>query len=382
MRLRKIMWALWLALCTILWMLTEYAGALFLLALSVLLPLAGILWAILCAGRLEASVSLDAVAEKDQPMRGKLMVRNLGVLPCPKVSCRMRCRNCFTGEEAQRVYALTVRGRSARDVPVDFAGQHCGRLELEILAACAQDLFGIVNRPIKKGAGQAALILPDIYPARTVFAARLQPDPEGQEYSMVKAGSDPSETFAIREYRPGDPVKNMHWKLSEKLDQSMVRELGLPISHSVLLVFDTLFEEGEEMPDAEQKDAMASVAASLAQHFCDEQIAHRILWFDKERCEIRSQDVRDSSDLASALSHMLSAQAASDESSVLAHYLQETGELTDAHVAVIAACPWQDLVSLQEEGRITLLLCSRGGGAPDGSFSPGEAAQVLRYVEV
>ena len=382
MLLRKIMWGLWLGLCFLLWILTENYGIIYLLAISVVIPLTGILWTLFASRNLEVSIALDAMAEKGEPLEGYLQVRNQGFLPCPKVSCKVICRNCFTGETAEQKYAVSVWGNKAEKISVRFTCGHCGRLELVAEQVKCHDLFGIMNRPVEAGVRKAALVLPDIYPATVVFTDRMQMDPEGQEYSMTKPGSDPSETFAIREYHPGDPVKNMHWKLSEKLDLSMVRELGLPINHSVLIAFDTSAEHGEELPNAEQKDAMGTVAASIAQYFCDQQIAHRLAWFDPEKGETQVQDVQDAVELAAALSRVLSVGNDMDTMSVLEHYRQETGNLEDAHVAVITAYPWPDLMTLQDEGRITVLLCGKTGTDWTGAFEPGKTAQVLRYIEV
>ncbi len=62
---------------------------------------------------------------------------------------------------------------------------------------------------------------------------------DSDEYSMRKAGYDPSETFAIREYQPGDRIRQIHWKLTEKFDSLMVRDYGLPIQNTVLLLLET-----------------------------------------------------------------------------------------------------------------------------------------------
>lgn len=37
-------------------------------------------------------------------------------------------------------------------------------------------------------------------------------------------GDDPGETYDIREYRSGDSIRQIHWKLSGKLDDIMIRE--------------------------------------------------------------------------------------------------------------------------------------------------------------
>ena len=74
---------------------------------------------------------------------------------------------------------------------------------------------------------------------------------------MNKKGSDYSETFQLREYVPGDSIKQIHWKLSEKLDKLVVREASLPVQKSTLVFWDKYAENGFS---PEEADAMAEVA--------------------------------------------------------------------------------------------------------------------------
>lgn len=49
-------------------------------------------------------------------------------------------------------------------------------------------------------------------------------DMESFRYSGSRPGDDPGETYDIREYRSGDSIRQIHWKLSGKLDDIMIRE--------------------------------------------------------------------------------------------------------------------------------------------------------------
>lgn len=61
------------------------------------------------------------------------------------------------------------------------------------------------------------------------------------------AAKDFSETQSIRPYVPGDPVRQIHWKLSAKTGQTLLREIGLPQTGGILLA---LAVDGAATPDA------------------------------------------------------------------------------------------------------------------------------------
>ncbi|MFQ9394507.1 MAG: DUF58 domain-containing protein [Lachnospiraceae bacterium] len=52
--------------------------------------------------------------------------------------------------------------------------------------------------------------------------------PDSDEYATDRKGEDVSEIYAIREYRPGDSMKAIHWKLSARTKHWMVKEFSFP----------------------------------------------------------------------------------------------------------------------------------------------------------
>lgn len=53
----------------------------------------------------------------------------------------------------------------------------------------------------------------------------------GDIYDGKKSGTDVSEVFGLREYREGDTLQSIHWKLSGKMHQLIVREFGRPVNY-------------------------------------------------------------------------------------------------------------------------------------------------------
>lgn len=102
----------------------------------------------------------------------------------------------------------------------------------------------------------------------------------------------------IRQYRPPDSPRLVHWKLSARFDDLMVRadDSG----------------EGQGMPrlypvwdqEAEVTDRMLDRLTSLSNFLSDRQLPHEICWEDgQEVCRVR---IRADEDLPSALPQLLS----------------------------------------------------------------------------
>jgi len=90
-------------------------------------------------------------------------------------------------------------------------------------------LLGLFSLPIKADDKRSVLILPPpVKPANTMALQRgtqLRPKP----------GGGFSEEHDMRMYRHGDPVRNIHWKISAKFDTLIIREPLEPPPHSRLI---------------------------------------------------------------------------------------------------------------------------------------------------
>ncbi len=98
-----------------------------------------------------------------------------------------------------------------------------------------------------------------------------------EAYSAVKPGNDRNELFDIREYREGDNIRNIHWKLSAKKDDVLVKEFSLPLRQDIYVIFDPYISR--EARHAKNMDytyrlmnryfeLVHSISAALVNQFC------------------------------------------------------------------------------------------------------------------
>ena len=63
---------------------------------------------------------------------------------------------------------------------------------------------------------------------------------EAESYDDFQPGTDVSQIFDVREYRPGDRLQRILWKLSAKSDGLLVREDSQPLACAVVFLLDML----------------------------------------------------------------------------------------------------------------------------------------------
>lgn len=90
-------------------------------------------------------------------------------------------------------------GESVQDL--EIISPCCGMLSFSAVGITVYDLFGLGRFRKKIPAEARMAVQPDTFGVEVEVAYGESMSLDGEEYSMKKSGFDPSETFAIRDYR-------------------------------------------------------------------------------------------------------------------------------------------------------------------------------------
>lgn len=258
--LHWLVWFAWMLCAAVLHLFGNQAATLAVLSVSALLPLLSGIVTLVLSGKTTAELRLPQAGRQGEPVKGTLAVRRKGCLPGGRVSGTLCCKNRLTGEISDIRLECRTGWKSPAETPFSFSSSHCGAVDVSVSQLAVQDIFGFFLRRMPPAGKKTVLLLPECFDIDVRLANETAASPEGEEYASGKAGDDASETYAIREFLPGDSLRSIHWKLSKKLDRLMVREYGLPVSDRVLLLF---FPAGSGALTAGQLHAMAEVFLSL-----------------------------------------------------------------------------------------------------------------------
>ena len=287
MRGRRVVWAVWLVAAGLLWLFENNAATLTLLLASALLPALSIWAAKRAAGHIRPALAAPLEGAKGAALHATLSAAPVGVFS--RTAGRAACENRLTAERAETAFSFSPRlsGAAALTLAVDTA--HCGTLRLGA-EVWTEDLFGLWRSVSVPCGPEFVTVEPRLFLPAVTLVENTTVVSDGEQYSQTRPGSDPSETFAIREYRPGDPIRQIHWKLSQKTDELMLRELGLPVVNQTLLVFRNARAERETV-SPEVADAMAEVFLSASHALVNDGLAHTAAYAENGQyilMEIRS----------------------------------------------------------------------------------------------
>lgn len=281
---------------------TIYLGILYysvtllgLAALEVLLPLVSALLLWLAAGKVQIKAYLPiGVTEKNQPVNGGVEIEAKSRIPIPGIQAKMKLRNQFYPQEKKIILTGMTEGKSRVRLTDTISWEHCGPVIMEIQEVRVYDIFRLFSKKIP-GAGKEMLaVLPDYYTANvTLQDNRKDFLADSEEYDKNKPGDDPSEIFQIREYRSGDRMQSIHWKLSARTDDLMVKEYSLPTGTQVVLFLDIKYEPGE---DYGYLDEFIEAGLGISQGLLEAGCEHYVVWFDRKRQDLERLAVKETDD--------------------------------------------------------------------------------------
>lgn len=216
-----------------------------------------------------------------------------------RVKLRLAVRNTLTGEERGE-WLVLAPGREALTLEHSLASPSCGLVECSLSRAKTCDLLGIFSLPLRtKGLPACrAFFYPGVYSPLLQVGRPSVLDGEGERYSPTTPGDDPTELFGLRPYREGDRLSQVHWKLSQKTGQTLVKELSLPVSNHILFLLD-LNGSGWDA------DLLLDAFATLSDFLIRQGVAHRVGFLGKAG-GFRLLELTDPQDARPALEALLS----------------------------------------------------------------------------
>ena len=135
-----------------------------------------------------------------------------------------------------------------------------GFIRLRAAMIAKPDPLGVFKALTQVGRTESLLVLPRRYDVSwSELLGRAQDRIGGQSQSASTGGSE--EFASLREYRPGDPMRHIHWKGWARLGQPVVREFHEECFVRQGLILDTFLPR--ESSDSRFEEAV-SVAASFA----------------------------------------------------------------------------------------------------------------------
>jgi uncharacterized protein (DUF58 family) len=159
-----------------------------------------------------------------------------------------------------------VAARQPTEVVVELQPMRRGRYQIPGPAVRAADPLRLVLTREVAAPGQTVVVYPRFYSMEEFLV------PAGRRYQpggipLASNTADAIEFVGTREYREGDPLKNIHWRSWARRGKPVVKEYQEEYFARIALILDTFVPKDAAPRDAQAFEAAISVVASIADFF-------------------------------------------------------------------------------------------------------------------
>ncbi len=230
------------------------AGMLFILAAMLLgALLAGIVMPFAALRGLEAELVAPEEASQGEPAMVELRLTNRGR------GVRWSVLAVDAHLDPAEVFLPAIRPGGRAEVSTLRAPRRRGEVDTTHIEVRSAAPFGVAERRRRLPVQASTLVLPRVFPLGDLPFIEPVPTHELGIHTSPRLGHGP-DYLGVREYRPGDPMRHVHWGLTARHGQVMVRELEEERTRRLAIVVDTERDEGETWTPL---DRACAVAASL-----------------------------------------------------------------------------------------------------------------------
>ena len=217
----KLGWALGLVLLFAAAVLTQAPLAVVLLGFSLLLTLLLALEVRYLRGKVQAELLVpDQPAVQGQPFVVTVRLTNRSPLPIPQLLTLVQAADEWGGSNITLRCSGMLGGSARAEQRLTLQANKSGVWQLRLQSVTLWDHLGLFKAQCALPQTAQSLC---VLPQSAHLGSDTQPDPDAdgtQESDRSVLGG----SYDVREYREGDSLKQVHWKLSAKLNRLLIRE--------------------------------------------------------------------------------------------------------------------------------------------------------------
>lgn len=187
------------------------------------------------------------------------------------------CKNRFTGATVDMPVTLCPGQHDTErfDVPLDTS--RVGLVSIALKEATLIDAIGTDRSKLFCAFEGSYAVYPSIPQVDAFFGRLAQTDSSNATYDQGKKGRDESEVFDLRDFRRGDAMRTVHWKLSARFEDLVVREASRPVDSRTILIFGGIVPTDEIEETKAELNSAASLFVGISQSLLRQGIAHTVL---------------------------------------------------------------------------------------------------------
>lgn len=206
------------------------------LILWLLIPIFSYVLCKLLVSKISVSVSMpETQITRKEKFTVIFRISNPSFIPSVSAKIKVKTNNAFFNSKAAHTLDMPVKAHKSSIVTYPLVSSNCGVFELSAEYITVSDITGIFNIKKELNINNRLLIMPVNDNSTQLTPAGLSMGVNEAFESKTK-GNDFSEVTDVREYIQGDRMADIHWKLSAKKDDLMIKERSAMSAKQLVIV--------------------------------------------------------------------------------------------------------------------------------------------------
>ncbi len=270
--------------------LNSLTGYLPIFFLVLLLLLSGIYMLVLTRCISCQGMSLTAACRRTEEQEFCMTVQNRSPLVCPVAVARITMRNSISAGGTDTELPLSLSPFEKREFRFSVTFAHLGEYQVGIDSVEITGLLGLLTKRLPGGGIQTVQVTPQRCHPSQLALTRIVENENSQARTSVPV--DGMDYTGVREYEPGDPMKNIHWKLSAHSNGYMTKQTEIYGSSGVDVILDLVSPPWEGEDGAYTYDALVECACASVIYAAENGMEASLCFLDqtgRERKELCSR---------------------------------------------------------------------------------------------
>lgn len=223
------------------------------------------------------------ISEEGKNNLVKLVITNKSFLTVSRMKAIIQVEDTLLKKKKKYVMKVAELPKGTHTFESNIVFSGAGNYEITFKRLRVYDFTGLLYKNVKVKKWKNVQVMPKLHDVPiTLTEGTKHFYGEADIYEDNRAGHDNSELLQIREFKAGDRLQNIHWKMSAKQDELMVKENSMPKACPVVLFLD--FQDRKEC----RKNMLAfiEVAASISFSLIDAGCMHYVAWYSEADMDV------------------------------------------------------------------------------------------------
>lgn len=305
MVITKILFLLLIVICIFFYILYVWNFSLILLIIFVTLPVVMFVTTLITKLSTKTEFAVQSkTTPKNTSFPVQLCITNNSIFPVGKAEAHIEYYNIFNNQINEFELLFPLQARNTQRVTFQLSSKYCGILKIRSVYINIYDPLRMFRFRTGKNITTEIVVMPEIHEINGAIDYTDREIEESSVFSENTAGDDPSEVFDLRDYVMGDKLNRIHWKLSSKKDELIVKDYSMPVDVPCMLFLNLKCYEDSEYT-LPVFDTLVETLISVSQFLIENERIHTIVYYNASMREFCETDITSPEILAHTVKNLI-----------------------------------------------------------------------------